>query len=95
MFLRKERIAMPNSEYNQEFFCKFRGLDYDSDLIHFLKKCMSYKLNSRFLDILKNCRLYGASFNDLNDRDEGRFSFLKVRWAGAVGKGLMERFWSL
>jgi|GEM_PF-5226139 len=40
---------MPNSEYNQEFFCKFRGLDYDSDLIHFLKKCVSYKLNSRFI----------------------------------------------
>ncbi|MBD5164656.1 hypothetical protein [Helicobacter sp.] len=60
---------MLNSE--NQIFCKFRGLDYDGNLIHFPKKCVPYRLNSRFLDILKNCRLYGASFNSLNDIDEG------------------------
>ncbi|TLD85630.1 DUF2971 domain-containing protein [Helicobacter sp. MIT 05-5294] len=66
---------MLNQKNNQKIFCKFRGLDYDGNLIHFLKKYVTYKPNSRFLDILKNCRLYGASFNSLNDMDEGRFVF--------------------
>lgn len=48
-----------------QIFCKFRGLDKDIQ-----KDC---ELNSRFYDILENRRLYGASFNSLNDIDEGRF----------------------
>ncbi len=72
---------MLNQENNQKIFCKFRGLDYDGNLIHFLKECATYKLNSYFLDILENCQLYGASFNSLNDMDEGRFIFSESQLA--------------